>query len=140
MKIIIYLLVILVLYSIYLFLPLYRATRKSAVLQAQTTAYEQLSSNSDMKILVLGDSTGVGTGAGNPKDSTAGRLGRDYPNADIENISQNGLRLDGAVQKLENIKNEKFDLILIQIGANDITHFTKSKDTKERLSKLLNIA
>lgn len=91
-----------------------------------------------LKILVLGDSTAYGTGAENPEGSTAGRLGLLYPEADITNLSVNGLKIAGLLEIIENIdKTKKFDIILIQIGANDIMRFTSMNNISEGIEKLI---
>ena len=128
-------LVILILYYGY---PFYRGIRISKDIQSKTTAYEQHPLNSDMRILIAGDSTGVGTGADYPLDSTSGQLGQKYPQADITNISVNGLKLDGLVSKLQKLEGQ-YDLILIQIGANDIVQFTNFNDIENKLRVVLEL-
>lgn len=46
------------------------------------------------RILIVGDSTGVGTGASHPRDSVAGRLHDDYPCIAVINRSVNGARVE----------------------------------------------
>lgn len=83
-----------------------------------TPAYEQAGTG-EKSLLLLGDSTGYGTGASNRKESTAGRIGITYPELKIENNSVNGRT---AVELLKvAIKVEgNYDVILMQIGANDL--------------------
>lgn len=82
-----------------------------------------------MRILVLGDSTAYGTGAETPQGSTAGRLEILYPWSDITNISVNGLKIAGLLALMDMMdENEKFDIILVQIGANDIMRMTPMWD------------
>lgn len=110
-------------------LRVYALIKKSKTLVDSAIPYEQTVPNAETKILVLGDSTAWGTGAENPKVSTAGRLGAIYPEAELRNLSQNGLRLKGLNKILDaEDPSEHFDIILVQIGANDIIRFTSMGD------------
>lgn len=117
--------------------PIARAIRVSKGIQAQTTAYEQHPESQRIRILIAGDSTGVGTGARVPAESIAGRIGTDYPQADITNISINGLRLEGLVERLQAHGDKQYDMIVLQIGANDVTGFTRKNDIEQRLTTIL---
>ncbi len=64
-----------------------RAKIIGADLVKSALAYEQHPDKPSMRILIAGDSTGVGIGAKVPRNTIAGRLGRDFPHADITNIS-----------------------------------------------------
>lgn len=121
--------------------PIRRAMKISARIEEDTITYQQHPVFSTMKILVMGDSTAVGTGSGNVRYSTAGRLGDDFPDADITNVSENGLKLEGLEKKMKQIpRSNKYDLILLQIGANDIVGFTSQNKIKERIASVLKIA
>jgi lysophospholipase L1-like esterase len=98
--------------------------------------FEQIKPDADLKILFMGDSTAVGTGAGS-KGSTAAWFAEAYPNSQIRNISKNGWRLKDLLEHFSPEKEEKVDLIVIQIGANDIIKFTKYKTIAEELSTLI---
>lgn len=89
-------------------------------------AYEQKGTD-DKTLLILGDSTGYGTGASGRTESVAGLIGAAYPELTIINQSENGrtakkLRRD--IQKLEG----KYDTILLQIGANDLLRHTPTSE------------
>jgi len=86
--------------------------------------FERIKDQGSLKILFLGDSTAVGVGSPSPQTSTAGWFSRDFPDASIENISQNGLKLCGLREKLKFIQGDHYDLIVVQIGANDIMRLT----------------
>lgn len=100
-------------------------------------AYEQHPDNPTGKILVIGDSTAVGTGAKTSLDSTAGLLGKDYPTADITNKGVNGSRVADLVDRFTKFEPDQFDLVLIQIGGNDIVRFTNLADLETNLKTVL---
>jgi lysophospholipase L1-like esterase len=114
----------------------YLLIQKTKVLIAKTTAFQKPNPNASIHILMLGDSTMFGTGAKDNKNSTAGRMSSLYPDASLENISENGLKLHGLNEKIKNINNH-YDLIVIQIGANDIIRFTPNKTIDTELDILL---
>ena len=93
-------------------------------LAQQAVPYEQHPANPTHHFLVIGDSTAVGTGASSPTDSTAGLLGNDYPTADIVNKGVNGSRVADLTSRFSEFSDDEFDLVLIQIGGNDIVRFT----------------
>jgi len=110
--------------------------QKTKVIIKNTTPFQKTNPGATMRILALGDSTMVGTGAKDNNNSTAGRLSSLYPEASLENISKNGMRITELNEKIKNIEN-KYDLIVIQIGANDIIRFTSNKTIDSELDKLL---
>lgn len=95
---------------------------KTIWLIAEVTPYEQAGSGSDaLKILVLGDSTGYGTGAGSGSKSIAGLMGADFPDYSIENNSKNGRTIGEALTEIKLLPTDRsYQLILMQIGGNDI--------------------
>ena len=119
--------------------PFYRTTKISAKLEENTIPYEQSPADPDMTILIAGDSTGVGTGATETQDSTAGRIGSLYPRATITNISENGLKLEDLEQKLSSV-SDTYDLIVLQIGANDIVRLSSFKNIEQRVESVLTLA
>ncbi len=97
--------------------------RTSAKLVEQSRCFERRTDDGAPRILVIGDSTGVGTGA-DPAFSIAGRLGSDFPDASIHNESVNGWKTADALQNFPDVPAKSFDIILLQIGANDIMRGT----------------
>ena len=102
--------------------------------------FQKIDPQAKYKVLFGGDSTAVGTGASNNIYSTAGWFSRDFPDASIENCSKNGLRLKGLVEILSGMKDKHYDLIVLQIGANDIIYLTSLKDIEEREHAVLKLA
>lgn len=87
----------------------------------------------EKKILILGDSTAVGTGASDPADTIGGRLASDFPNAQILNVAENGGLISNLHNQITPHENQKFDLIIISAGGNDVWHFTKLSKIKKDL-------
>lgn len=103
-------------------------------LSGQIKPYTQ--SGEDLFFLVLGDSTAVGTGAVSNQLSTVGRLGQDFPNANIENYARNGARLKDIMGQFEQRKRDQYDLILLQIGGNDVVQLTDINQVKSLLEQI----
>jgi len=113
--------------------------QKSGQLVKQSESYEKILESPEKRMLVVGDSTGVGTGVRSIENSTAGRLSKKYPNSTVENYSVNGLRLKGLLEILEPLSDNKYNLILIQVGANDIIKLTTRENIEKRITEVLNI-
>jgi lysophospholipase L1-like esterase len=115
----------------------------STKLVALSKPYQQHVTGGHPRILVLGDSTAVGTGTADNKGSTAGWFGQDFPNAQIINYSVNGLKAGQLDSTFPVYSAQSFDLVLIQIGANDIIQrtpaaaFTASLTSVFQKAKLL---
>ena len=72
-------------------------------------------------LLVLGDSTAVGVGSP-PEGTVAARLG-EYIHASVENYAVSGAVTANLDAQMSNAKRDKYDLVLMQIGANDVIGF-----------------
>lgn len=102
--------------------------------------FERLQASGRPRVLVLGDSSAVGTGAGSPADSVAGRLAAACPDAAICNLAKNGLRTAGLIEPLLALAGGRFELILIHVGVNDIVRFTPLPLLREQLAEALALA
>ncbi len=140
--------VIKIILGIVIMLILYHSMRVGMLLYRgrgiyrSTIAFERKIPNPDSRILVAGDSTAFGIGAAKPEESTAGRLGVLYPHAEITNISKSGDRVVDTLAKLRGVSTDTdlYNLLLIQVGANDITHRTPLDELEKDLSDLLDVA
>lgn len=92
---------------------------QTGLLIAIAHPYEQQVENPKGNILVMGDSTAYGTGAFMARNSIAGRIGQKYPEHTIENISMNGATIADVTDRFEQVKGV-YDVIVLQVGANDI--------------------
>lgn len=114
-------------YAAYVAIRLLSLVGISNELVRQSKSYEQ-DGHGGPRILVMGDSTAVGTGVTDPRGSIAGRFGADYPAAEVRNVGINGLRAAGLLQSFPSYPDQSFDLVFIQIGANDIMRGTPAAD------------
>lgn len=107
---------------------------KNLAKQSQSFSYKL--DDPVQRILIIGDSTAVGTGTKDPINSTAGYFHQDFPKAEITNLAKNGAKLDEISSMLDQVQ-DKFDLILIQAGANDILYFTPLKIAAAQMDSLI---
>ncbi|HIJ10907.1 TPA: hypothetical protein HA278_02510 [Candidatus Woesearchaeota archaeon] len=90
--------------------------------EADAVKYEQSPANSTMNVLIIGDSTVVGVGASTPEESIAGLVGKTVPDATIVNKGINGRKTASLPTEIESL--EKYDLIMLHIGGNDVVRRT----------------
>ncbi len=79
--------------------------------------------NGGKKILIVGDSTAVGTGADRKEDTIAGRLAHDFPRTSILNCAKNGSLTRAAISQIK-ATSDKFDLVIVSTGGNDVWNLT----------------
>lgn len=106
---------------------------------AQSKVYERDIPEGHPQILIVGDSTAVGTGVTDPALSVAGRFGNDFPNASITNLAKNGAKIHDVVMTLRSLPQGRvYDLVVIQVGANDVIFFSKLKE--QPIEQMLELA
>ena len=110
-------------YVLFQFIRVRLLVREGVKLVSRSRGFERRTEGGTPRIFVIGDSTGVGTGT-EPGFSIAGRLGSDFPEAFIQNESVNGWKVADALAHFPDIPAKSFDIILLQIGANDILRGT----------------
>jgi lysophospholipase L1-like esterase len=106
---------------------------QSAKLVEQSHAFERTVDGGTPRILIGGDSTAVGTGT-TPEGSTAGHFGADFPRANIRNVSVNGWKIADLLEAFP--MSGTYDLVVLQIGANDIIRGTPEKEFETSLRAL----
>lgn len=117
MKIIHLLLFILVLYACFEFVSIGAHVFTSSGIAGQAKAFE--SQGGTRTMLVLGDSTAVGVGADAPEHSVPGILAAEY-NLSVENLAKSGAVAADLEAQLARAQADRYNLILIQAGANDV--------------------
>ncbi|MFO1413630.1 MAG: SGNH/GDSL hydrolase family protein [Burkholderiales bacterium] len=88
-------------------------------------------------VLVIGDSTGVGTGANRPEDSIAGLLAAQFPHAAIVNRARNGARTLDALLQVADAATARYDLVLIHVGGNDVLRRTPLRALRPQVDALV---
>lgn len=91
------------------------------------------------RILVVGDSTAVGTGADAPLDSLPGRIGQDHPKWHIDNLAANGARYADVATQLERAP-AGYDLVLVLAGGNDVIRLTALDALRSQIDHVVGLA
>lgn len=104
---------------------------------AASRSFERKNPSATHRILVVGDSTGVGTGAARPEESVAGRIAAEFPSVEVVNLARNGATAKDALLQLESVRSAPFDIVLVQVGGNDILGFTDLGELRETTSGVL---
>ncbi len=114
--------------------PISRAIKVSADLVARTRSFQR--AEGVRSILVVGDSTAVGIGASDPRNTVAGRLSA-YLDASVENYAVSGAITSDLAGQIAQAKKSRYDLVLVQIGANDVIKLRSLKVAGESLDAAL---
>lgn len=99
--------------------------RQAALLASQSEPFEQQGGAAFApagRLLVVGDSTAVGTGASSAQSSVAGLIGRDHPGLSVTNLARDGARFVDIAAQLRG--TERYDVVLVLGGGNDVIRLT----------------
>ncbi len=115
--------------------------QQAALLAAQSEPFEQQGAEPSAgragRLLIVGDSTAVGTGASSPLASVAGLIGRDHPSLEVVNRARDGARFAEMARQLESEGPAEFDVILVLGGGNDVirltSHARMARDVRQAL-------
>ena len=116
---------------------LVRCMREGDRLAEEAVAFARDGEAHAPTVLVIGDSTGVGTGAARPEESIAGRLATAFPDVSIVNRAQNGAKTFDAVLQLVEEGDARYDLVLIHVGGNDVLRNTPLRVLAPQVDALL---
>ena len=97
---------------------------------------------SRITLLIVGDSAAAGVGAGTQYQALSGRLvtalGTSYQ-VSWKLLAQTGDASSHVLARLEREINEKFDVVVISVGVNDVTARTSSKEWLNNLKRMTEI-
>lgn len=111
--------------------------RRGAEIAEASRPFERADPAAAHRILVVGDSTGVGTGAARPEDSVAGRIAGEFPGIEVINRARNGATAWETLAQLESVAASGFDIVLVQVGGNDILRFTDLGKLRNAIGQVL---
>ena len=113
--------------------------QRSAALARHSVPIQQRPSHPSVRMLIVGDSTGVGTGASSPEHSLAGWLAQMQPDLWLENRACDGAGFRDLPAQLDAglADAPRFDLVLIQAGANDVIRFRGLRDLRRDIERVL---
>ncbi|KNZ30812.1 MAG: hypothetical protein AD742_21050 [Methylibium sp. NZG] len=111
---------------------------QAAELARRSEPWQQFPSGAALRMLVVGDSTAVGTGATAADRSLAGLLGRSHPRLLIENRAKDGANWADVARQLEG--SERFDIVLVQAGGNDVIRLTDTDTLRSIVQRTVDLA
>lgn len=105
---------------------------QSVELARLSEPFQQRPADATVRLLVVGDSTAVGTGADTPATSLAGRLSVHYPKLWVENRAIDGARFADVQAQLGG-EHERFDIVLVQAGGNDVIRLSNGPELRQSI-------
>jgi lysophospholipase L1-like esterase len=115
----------------------YWRVRVGKALAAAARPYERILPDASFRMLVIGDSTALGTGVADPRQSVAGLFGERFPHISVINRGKNGRLTSEIVAALDEFPDNSLDLIVMHTGGNDIIYFTSLDELVGHLEQAL---
>ena len=113
--------------------------RTAAHLASVAQAYSAQPTQPVRRILVVGDSTAVGTGATRPHASLPGLIGQQHPQWHIDNLASNGARFADVAAQLGKASGT-YDMVLVLAGGNDVIRFTSQDALRGHVETVVDLA
>jgi lysophospholipase L1-like esterase len=82
-----------------------------------------------LRLLIVGDSTAVGTGASSAQASVAGLIAQAHPDWTIVNRGSDGATFDEVARALA-VQSQRFDIVLMLAGGNDVIRLRGSDEMR----------
>jgi lysophospholipase L1-like esterase len=111
---------------------------QASVLARRSEPFEQRPATATQRLLIVGDSTAVGTGASSPANSLAGLIAQVQPRLSIENRARDGALFADVAEQL--LRPGRFDAVLVQAGGNDVIRLRSESAMRKDLDDLLDAA
>ncbi|UXH76034.1 SGNH/GDSL hydrolase family protein [Roseateles amylovorans] len=95
-----------------------------------------------LRLLVVGDSTAVGTGASTPQASLAGLLAARFPGLMIENRAKDGATFADVARQLAAPapQGTSFDMVLVNAGGNDVIRLRNLDTVAQDIDRVAQLA
>ena len=117
----------------------WRAGEARALARA-SEPFRQAGSAGAPRVLVVGDSTAVGTGASDPAFSVAGRIGARFPAATIDNQARDGATWADLPGQLARASAGGYDIALLMAGGNDVIRLRDMADVRADIERSIALA
>jgi lysophospholipase L1-like esterase len=111
---------------------------QSSELARRSEPFEQRPETATRRLLIVGDSTAVGTGASMPAHSVAGLIGLRHARLSIENRGRDGALFADVAEQL--LRPGRFDVVLIQAGGNDVIRLRSALEMRKDIDDMLDAA
>jgi lysophospholipase L1-like esterase len=112
--------------------------RESVELARASEPWQQSPEAATLRLLIVGDSTGVGTGATSPGRSLAGLIGKSHPRLFIENRAEDGAKFADVQRQLG--AGGRFDIVLVQAGGNDVIRLRELDALRTDIDRVADLA
>ena len=112
--------------------------KQSLELARQSQPWQASPVPASATLLIVGDSTAVGTGASAPQASLAGLISREHPQVQIVNRAKDGARFADIARQLEG--DERFDVIVVLGGGNDVIRLTGREELQAGIERTAQLA
>lgn len=139
MKILLYALGLLVAYCIWVLISVGYTVYVAKKLAQVTPPFKTNTPEETKTMLILGDSTAAGVGTVKSFFSTPGFLFDHLNVTYAENYAVNGAQAKDIEDQVKQAKKETYDIILLQVGANDIVRFHDADTVAETLEPVLEL-
>lgn len=101
--------------------------------------FEASPAGATASLLVIGDSTAVGTGASDGTHSVVGLVAASNPRLRVVNRAADGARYAEFARQLEGV-SERFDTVLVLGGGNDVIRLTDSDQLRSDVHRVAKLA
>lgn len=109
--------------------------REAAELARVSEPMQHSPDHARMRLLIVGDSTAVGTGASSPRASLAGLIAAEHADWAIVNRARDGAKFGDVVDQLGG--SERFDTVLLLAGGNDVVRLTGAATLRSSVDQAL---
>ncbi len=110
---------------------------KSKRLVKEAKPFEHMGKSTVLPFLFAGDSTAVGVGSSNSKETVAGYFSQDFPHRPIKNLSKSGRKTEELISLLRAQPSNSAEWVFLQTGGNDILYFTSRNTLKLQIAEVL---
>jgi lysophospholipase L1-like esterase len=128
---------VIVVYTAILVPRVIRFVRIARRVKRTTKPFTALPQKAKQHIAILGDSSMYSAGATAVHLTIGGLMAEKYPRATVETLAVNGEQVKDLAGQLARKKFDRYDLILIGVGGNDVVRFEKFSKLERQLDVLL---